>query len=871
MAAAASYTTDFGLGRFSTLRQLLIRIALGFIFLSTSFQYIHRVRHDRYKCKSLLHSGSWAPSPDANRPFLRWAPDDGTLHEYTRDDTVSCLRGRRIVFVGDSWMRQLFWAASTHLDHFKQELATLDFHLSGEKGRNLALEAEGVRLEFIWDPWLNSTGVARELARFKPVMEGNEKKHPDASIDIPALLVVGAPGLWATRHGGKAYMDIFRTGVDPLLPHMKVDLDPSLASWPAARRHSFQSIPNQLVVVPVPTLQYNRLTPSRKQTMTPEKIRSMNNYLRTFPANAQSHMPWAFNQMIESHEDAYNVNGIHVAKDVRERAFNLLLNVRCNAGLDPSGEGVSSLACRATEWPTLIQCAIVLVGIVATPLAFIKAHTKTPAIASVAPVSLGALLCYMTEKTHIFTSMNRAWDSTQFTWKLIAFVLLSFVTLTPRHSPIRPSPKPQPAMPREYSDELKGLLQVVILLYGQYDGNSSLSAYKVFRITVASYIFLSSYGHATYFLTTKDYSFRRIAAVLLRFNLLSCILAFTVSTPWTAYYFAPLISFWFLVTYTILAVHKASNDNIPILFLKIVGAAAVGNLLILHSDLIEQVISVANLILRSSWSGGKMARELAFDSITPFIAILSASLAHRATQLRDHSAPASGTPGPNIFAEFLDDVISAIAGHESSRFGAGQLAKTIFTAIAVFILALLTFIFSDTVMRYRDTTELCHPLISWIPILAAVYLRGTRKGGYLAFPAFLGKIALELYLLQNHLWLVDSGTHILGVWPRDDRASFLSQGIYYFQRAFITVAFVWVANECHHATRSAVNLILGTPADAEHAETLDADLLESKGAEVKLLKAHLQDRQGANWTSDARVRVGIFLGALWVAHLFYGL
>lgn len=871
---AASYTTNSGLARFATLRQLLVRIALGFIILSTSFQYIHRVRHDRYKCRSLLHSGSWATSPDANRPFLRWAPDDGTLYEYSRDDTKSCLGGRRIVFVGDSWMRQLFWAAGTHLDHLKQELAILDFHLSEEKERNLVLEAEGLRLEFIWDPWLNSTAVERELARLKPVSGRNDKKHPEAWNDAPALLVVGTPGLWATRHGGPAYMDIFRAGVDPLYPYMNGDLDPPSAAWPASQRHSFDSIPNQLVVVPAPTPHYKQLTPSRKQTMTPEKFRAMNSYLRSFPGSAQSHIPWVFNQMMEGNERAYNENGIHVAKDVRERALNVLLNVRCNAGLNPSVEGVSSLSCRATEWPTLVQSVIVIVGIVATPLALIKTSSATPTVAStyktVAPLSLGALLCYMTEKTHLFISMNRVWDSTQFIWKLVAFVVLSFATSTPRHTPIRPSPKAQPAMPREYSDELKGLLQVVILLYGQYDGDSSLGAYKVFRITVGAYIFLSSYGHATYFLTTKDYSFRRVATVLLRLNLLSCILTFTVSTPWTAYYFAPIISFWFLVTYGVLATQKPSNESVPVLFLKLMAGAVITNLLILQSGPIEILVNVANTILRSSWDGGKIARELAFDSMTPFIGIFSAGLTHRATQLRNHAAPAPGTPRPNLLSETLDDMIAAIAGRESSRFGTGQLAKKIFTVVVAFILALLSFIFSNVVMRYRDTTEVCHPLISWVPILAAVYLRGTRKGSYLAFPAFLGKIALELYLLQNHLWLVNNGTHILGVWPRSHPASFLSQGMYYFQRAFITVTFIWIAAKCHDAIRSGVGLVLGTPdVDVEDAEALDADLLESKGAEVKLLKAQIKEHQGTPWKGDVRARVGVFLGVLWVANLLY--
>lgn len=836
------------------------------------------VRDDDYKCKSLFHSGSWGTSSNTNRPFLQWIPNDGTVHEYTRDDTVSCLRGRRIVFVGDSWIRQLFWAASTHLDHFKQEVATLDFHLSSEKERNLALEAEGVRLEFIWDPWLNSTNLARELARFTPVAENDEKRHPNAAIDAPALLVVGTPGMWAMRHGGAESMNTFRAGVDSLLPFLKSDLDPYANGMYGAQHQPFEAIPNQLIVVPVPIPYYKRLTPARKQTMTPEKVVAMNDYLAKLPSSVQSHIPWVFTHMIDGQPDAYNVNGIHVTKDVREKAFNLLINARCNAGLSPRVEGVRSLACRAAESSTLIQSVIVLVGIVATPLAWFKSRGETPAVASiygaVAPLSLAALLCWMTEKTTIFTKNLRDWDPAQFAFQIVAFAAISFITLTNRQDTGRPTSKAPPAIPREYSDELKGLLQVVIIWCGQYDAVSNLGVFKLFRIAIAAYIFLSAYGHTTYLLSTSDYSFHRIATVLLRFNLLSCVLVFTTSAPWTTYHFTAVVSFWFLVTYAVLAVHKPANGNIPALFLKLIASAIVVNLVILRSGLVETLVNIANAILRSSWDGGKLSRELAVDSITPFIAILSAALTHRAAQLRTHEAPVPSDLKPSLLSEFLDDVISAIAGHESPRFGAGQLAKSIFTAFAALILAIMAFVFSNVVIRYHDTAELCHPLLSWIPIVAAVYLRGTCQGPYLAFPAFLGKIALEVYLLQNHLWLVGGGTDILRLWPRRTDPSILYLGIYYVQRIFITIAFLWIAAKCHDATRAAVDLIVGgDAAEQQDLEALDADLLESKGAEVKLLKAQIQDHDlNVNqWAQDPKWRFGVFLGVLWVANLLYDL
>ena len=767
-------------------------------------------------------------------------------------------------------MRQLYWAAANHLDHFKQELATLDFHLSEDKETNLSLEAEGVRLEYIWDPWLNSTSFARELVPFKPHAGGTKRK--DARKDAPALLAVGSPGLWATRHGGAEYMDLFRAGVDPLLPYLNGGLYPASAPWLAAQPHSFASIPNQLVVVPAPTPFYKRLTPSRKQTMTPEKFHAMNGYLRSLPGSAQSHIPWAFNQMTEGNEDAYNVNGIHVTKDVRERALNVLLNVRCNAGLHADVAGAKPLACRATARPNLVQVAILLIGIVATPIALIKARGETVTDnwvwMLVAPLSLAAVLSYLADRTHMFTGVNRVWDSTQFIWRFIGFIVLAFMTPTPRQQQ-RPSTKNPPALAREYSDEFKGILQALILLYSQYDGDSSLGAYKVFRLAIAGYIFLSAYGHATYFLTTNDYSLRRVATVLLRLNLMSCLLAFTLSTPWTTYYFAPLISFWFLTTFTIIASHKLSNEDLLSFFLKTAAGALFVNVAFLHLGLLETLLSLANIILGTSWDGGRMARELAFDSITPFIGVISAGVVHRAAQLRNRefSPPPSfhHAPPSDSFSAFLDDVIIAISGYGHYRFEDGKLAKKIFTVFTAAVLGLVGFILlSDVVIRYRDTYENCHLFLSWIPILCVLYLRSTQNGPYLALPAFLGKIPLELYLLHHHVWLIDSGTRLLAIWPRKVPSSLLSQALFSFQRVPITVAFIWIAAKCHEATRLAVNAILGVSDEGNDAEVLDADLLESKGAEVKLQRAQM------GWRDVSR-RLGLLLMVVWGAPRLWSL
>ena len=133
------------------------------------------------------------------------------MHDYQAKDISACLPSKRIVLVGDSTIRQIFWALAKKLDveQAKNRLTTAGKHLDME------FIGAGVNLAFIWDPLLNSTALQDELARHRPVTESKTKDKIGAGI----LLVGG--GLWHAKHLGNASFDKFQETIHGLIPDIQ--------------------------------------------------------------------------------------------------------------------------------------------------------------------------------------------------------------------------------------------------------------------------------------------------------------------------------------------------------------------------------------------------------------------------------------------------------------------------------------------------------------------------------------------------------------------------------------------------------------------------------------------------------------------------
>lgn len=134
--------------------------------------------YDTNKCDALLTRGRWLDTPDPYHPvkgFTNWQPAGCMMHEYNVKDVTTCLKSRRVVFIGDSVTRQIFWAFAKKLNVREQD----------DKHSNIVVDAHGLKVEFIWDPYLNTSNLDREVSAASLSGSRNEQ------IDTAAILLIG--------------------------------------------------------------------------------------------------------------------------------------------------------------------------------------------------------------------------------------------------------------------------------------------------------------------------------------------------------------------------------------------------------------------------------------------------------------------------------------------------------------------------------------------------------------------------------------------------------------------------------------------------------------------------------------------------------
>ncbi|KAM5344343.1 hypothetical protein ACJ41O_012880 [Fusarium nematophilum] len=819
---------------------------------------------DPYRCKALLQDGSWLNAPDANgsrAPFTNWQPQGCMMHKYKKEDIVDCMEGRHMFFYGDSTTRQIFYGMARLLDEEKANEAR---ETSNKHGFH-DMEFGGVRLLQVWDP-LMKPGEGTDMVQQQLELYRAEKLDPVPVEEQkgPAFVFMGV-GIWfAARFEEGVSLDKFKTMFANVSDYVHNSDFAPFGSRPMDPRDGAGS--EMFLAPPVPPF-YDEMPDYRKTGIAsnPGEIEAIDEFLSTVEEQSGINMLWSYpalsrNQMgvMEDLE-----NGFHVIDSVSETKAQILLNLRCNAKLDIQKRYPHDRTC-CTDYGqrSFIQLVVLGLGFLyvgAASITEIMALTRQSSVPSVFNADVttfitGLLACYWADRTQSFAKGSKEYVSFDFMLLNALCFIAGLVWLAKSKAP-PPRPGSQAAaaptvddmkpLSRDQTDEWKGWMQAIILVYHWTGASRDLNIYVGVRLLVAAYLFQTGYGHAVFFSVKKDFSFKRVAAVLLRLNLLSCALPFVMNTDYMFYYFAPLVSFWFVIIYALFAIGQKYNDNTYALLVKIAISAVICPGVMLWTPVLEWVFSALNLVFRIDWDLHEWQFRLGLDGFIVYVGILMGIASVRTKAYNQILTKSYGLAGI-----------------------AGILSIPAYWWVAV-----------SSAEKKQDYTSL-HPIFSFLPIIGFIAARNMSafaRTWYSRTFAWLGRCSLETFTLQFHILLAADtrGLLLLDIFKGD--GSLL--GDRWRALVIIVPVFLYISSRVADATGGMVKLLTvdwGTsPQQADEIDVeakADAEPLMGSNSwysnlSLEPFTRHMPSK--TSWVNNIKIRMAALLALLWALNLLY--
>ena len=338
----------------------------------------------------------------------------------------------------------------------------------------------------------------------------------------------------------------------------------------------------------------------------------------------------------------------------------------------------------------------------------------------------------------------------------------------PGVKPARPTN--QPFLSRDQTDEWKGWMQFIILIYHYTGASSVLWIYEIIRILVASYLFMTGFGHTIFFYTRGDYSLRRFASVLIRLNLLSCILPYIMRTDYLFYYFAPLVTFWFIVIYLTMRIWQSKNKSFRFLISKILLSATIVTALIVVPGILERIFLILRYTCHIHWNVVEWRFRVFLDMYIVYVGMFAGVLYVRLTNELQREKTS------NRFLGLIRRYFRAIS-----------IISTVASLVVIPGFWALT-------RRSPDKYDYnwWQPYISPLPIITFMILRNSNRhfrNYYSSLFAWLGRCSLETFTLQFHIWLAGDtkGLLSLGLFNR------MTVGRQRQEFLILTALFLWIS------------------------------------------------------------------------------
>uniref|UniRef100_A0A8C9RSC1 N-acetylneuraminate (7)9-O-acetyltransferase n=1 Tax=Scleropages formosus TaxID=113540 RepID=A0A8C9RSC1_SCLFO len=692
-----------------------------------------------------------------------WQPYGCMMHKYKSSEAKTCLERKRVAFMGDSRIRQLFYSYVKIINPEVRE--------DGNKHENIHIEDKSASLnvDFLWYAEVNNSMKERFICCCK--LYTSTIPFTDVALQCCIGDVTAFPQ-WSIKlnSGSIETLHQYKANLSSIAHLMEKLAQESEVYW----------------VLQDPVYE-EKLSDSRKM-ITNEQLEHyneaavdvLNGSKRTSTTRVKV-LGAARQAALETISES--PDGLHLPEGTRDVGAMVLMNAVCNKVLKP----IDGSCCQPLPPPNLLQkltACIFLVAVVVflvirllgrnrhpkgKPVSDVESGAeKKPALATSVAGPKGALqaVCkmglimayfYLCDRADLFMKEQKFYTHSTFFIPLIyIFVLGIFYSENSKESKL---------LNREQTDEWKGWMQLVILIYHISGASAFIPVYMHVRVLVAAYLFQTGYGHFSFFWLKGDFGLYRVCQVLFRLNFLVIVLCLVMDRPYQFYYFVPLVTFWFVVIYSILAIwpqivqKKANGSGIWHLGVLVKLACL---LLLICCFAYSQVTTHRDLLtlIHEWWFRWKLDRfAVIYGMLFAFVYLV----------LQKCQVLSEGK-GEALFSNRISNCL-----------------------LFVSVVSFLTYSIWASSCKNKTECNEFHPYVSVVQILAFILIRnipGYIRSLYSSFFAWFGKISLELFICQYHIWLAADTKGILVLVPGNPMLNVIVS----------TFIFVCVAHEISQVT-----------------------------------------------------------------------